>query len=276
MLTFFIFILLFGICYVKIIERLFHTKFTDFSIPMYFSLGLIFVIDLYYALAFLYLSKTVILLSLALCFTFLGIVFFKDKKDKSISLYNRKSVLLNHLITLFLSLLSLIIFTRIAYIMQIFTGLDPLTHGMYVSLILYHKKFPNSLKPILKFNFNIWRYPMGFHILSALVSILHNTPPARSMLITASVITMMIPLLFYEITYRITKRIRWGLLSFFVPFILPIYFEPPGWRYFDILISPYQLGAYPNILGNFIFLSIIALLIYAKDKDLYVKIAQQA
>ena len=246
-LKLFLFILPFGILFVTLTIK--TPNFRDFTlwIPIYFLFGVTTLVIVYFLVAFFVFNNIIVLMSFIICFGLL-ITRIKNMEFDHIN----KISILKLLIPLIILTFSLIIFIRLAFVMEVAPPLDSLSHGMFTSLILYYEKFPATFEPIGELSFNIWRYPLGFHVLSALTSILNGRPPVRSMMILATLLIAMIPPTFYLIVYLRTKSMLLSLIAFFLPFILPSS-EIPMWRpSFDFLLSGYTLSVYPNILGNFI------------------------
>lgn len=245
-----LFILPFGILFVRLTIKRRNLKDSTLLIPMYFLFGLATLVITYFLFALVIFNKIIVLASFIIC---LGLLIIKNMRFN----YENKISISKFLIPLLILTFSLIIFIRLAFVMEVAPPLDSLSHGMFTSLILYHEKLPTTFEPIGELSLRIWAYPKGFHLLSALTSLLNGTPPVRSMLILATLLIAMLPPLFYVIVYLRTKSMFLSLIAFFLPFILPSS-EIPMWRPgFDILLSNYIVGIYPNILGNFIFLGLI-------------------
>ncbi len=123
---------------------------------------------------------------------------------------------------------------------------DPLFHGIYVSQILENQKIPLNIS-----------YPLGFHILSALVTLIFGIFPGESMLVVAAAITALIPCVLFSITYTKTNSMTFSLIPFLAGFII----HPnllTGW-----IMGDFYNGAYPFLVGllvMFVFVEIIFLI----------------
>lgn len=260
-----LFVLPFGVLFVSFLNNK-KNIFTPFILylPLYLFFGLITLIISFFFLALFIFNRIVVLTIFIIC---LGLLFIRVKNMRFG--HENKILTTKSSTTLLLITFSLIIFIRLAYIFEVAPPLDPLSHGMYVSLILYHHKLPTTMEPIGDLSLPLFDYPKGFHIMSAATSIINNTPPVRSMLIFATLLISMIPVLFYIIVYIRTKSPLWSLIGFFLPFIIPSSKIPMWRRNFDILLSKYIVGIYPNLLGDFIFVGIAGLsILWEKEKNL--------
>jgi len=141
---------------------------------------------------------------------------------------------------------------------------DSQTHGMYTSLILYHRGLPSSYYPIGETPFDPVSYPLGYHVLSAFVSMLTGSYPGQSILVVGTVIVSLLPSLLYTMVYFHSKSLRLSFLAFLLAYFLPGN-SPALWRpSHDLLLGNFLVGTYPNMLGNLVFLTFV---IIAVDFD---------
>jgi hypothetical protein len=158
---------------------------------------------------------------------------------------------------------SMAIFIRYAFVLEVSPPIDSIVHGMFTSLIMYKEGFFSDFSPVVEIgemlSWSWFSYMQGFHTVSALISMLFDTQPCHSMLIIASVICALIPLLFYTFIKHKTQSILLSLIAFLFPFIVPSS-DFPLWRpSFNLLVGSYIVGAYPYMLGCFLFIGLIIL-----------------
>ena len=131
---------------------------------------------------------------------------------------------------------------------------DSQTHGMFTSLILYHRGLPSSSYPVGNMSFDPVRYPLGYHVLSAFVSMLTGLYPGESILVVGTVIVLVLPSLLYTMVYFHSKSLQSSFLAFLLAYFLPGS-SPALWRpSHDLLLGNFVVGTYPTLLGNLIFL----------------------
>ena len=132
---------------------------------------------------------------------------------------------------------------------------DAMFIGLTVSLIQYHQKIPSTYAPIAPLESNI--YPSGFHAVSALLSsfMQYGYYPGEVILVTAALITALIPCMLYFVTYMKTRAITFSLLPFLSFFLL----HPSGNRERSIL-GLFVNGTYPPLMGLLLMLAFVSLI----------------
>ena len=174
----------------------------------------------------------------------LSIIAIKKRHNVALpkSLPTLKSV-----IPLSLLVLSMLVFSFIMEQMKWCSPGDPISHGTITSLILYNDKLPSTFAPISNSPFQVWQYPLLFHIPSAMVSTITGTYPGQAMLVLGGLISVLIPSLLYSIVYVKTESVTFSLLSYTLAFMIPI---GNLLQFRNILFSNFLNGTYPNHLAN--------------------------
>jgi len=217
--------------------------------------------------AFIYIDFIIILiLLLFLCMNFLlkinktQIGHFKFKYMKKTSF----------LLPIFLLGLSFIRYIYLILDIGWAPILDPISHGKYVGLILFHHRIPLTTYPVGNLSFSPFKYPMGFHVLSASVSFITGLYPSLSILIIATMIVIFLPSLLYSIIYIGTNSIELSLIAYLLAYFLPdgkvLLWQPSH----DLMLGNFLVGTYPNLMGNIIFLSFFYIIL-GFNNDYYFK-----
>ncbi|MEM2292167.1 MAG: hypothetical protein QXX41_02730 [Nitrososphaerota archaeon] len=255
-----------GLGYLQFVSKFFWKGSLKVDPMICFLMGSALLINISYFLSFILLSKlTIIIFFVFLCTSIivlqlLGRRRFDNSKCKFLRLVLFQE-LKKQALAITLILISFSLYVRIVYMVDFSSGIDATYHGTYVSLLLYNQHFTSSFKPIADVALNLWRYPLGFHTLSAFFSMILDLLPARSMLIIGASYLSIIPLLFYFVVKSLNKNTLLGVIAFFISFIIPIYNEPIKWSIFDLTITPLHHSLYPTITGMFLLFGLLAILV---------------
>lgn len=237
------------------------------SLPMYMAVGISVLVLLLTLFCFVYFDVIV-----SWCISLVVIVSFfviarKNLANFKAELFNLKKI--EFLLPLFLFSFSLANFLRIALDMGWGAYVDSQTHGLFTSLIMFYKGFPSSSYPVGDIELSPIRYPMSFHALSAFDSFLTGAYPGQAILVVATALVSFLPSLFYSLVYLYSKSLKLSVGAFLLVFFLPG-MAPALWRpSHDLLLGNYMVGTYPNILGNALLITFLAITIIfnAKGSD---------
>jgi hypothetical protein len=229
-------------------------------LPIYLAVGISNLALFLVILSFIYIDIfliSIILISALASFVGINIVNFAKCGGKMYS-YNMSVKFLLPIVLLVLS------FVRFAYFALSLGWApfgDPQAHGKFTSFILYHHRIPfssSSMEDILPSPF---RYPIGFNVLSAFVSIVTNLYPGQSILVVGTAITMLFPSLLFSAIYLHSNSVKISLVAYLLAYFLPGG-EPLLWRpSHDLLLGNFLTGTYPTILGNMVFIVLFALIL---------------
>jgi len=232
-----------------------HVFFTNLS--MYITIGFSIILIIFYIFSFIYIDlNCVLILSIFMIFLYVyknknihfNLKKFFFRKIDGIDFYKE-------IFSLFIFLLSFVYFSYIIFSNIWSPAGDAVSHGEIISLILYNKKIPFSYHPISDVEFNFIKYPLGFHILSAVFSLMTNLFSGQIMLYLSSIISLLIPNLIYSISYLKTNSCLYASISFILVYIMPKrYISQSG--YHDLLVSKIIGGTYPSHLGIIFVISV--------------------
>jgi len=234
---------------------------SDWNLPLLFplhvALGMICLVIILTSLSIVYLDFFVSCLVTSLLLA--GFLLVVSKKTSGLGSAVKNLREIRFLLPLLLLGFSFCRFLYLAVNMGWAPYVDSQTHGMYTSLILYHKGLPSSYYPIRDMPFDPARYPLGYHALSAFVSMLTGSYPGQSILVVGTVIVMLFPSLLYTLVYFYSKSTKLSLLAFLLAYFLPGS-SPALWTAsHDLLLGNFLVGTYPTMLGNLIFLAFVIL-----------------
>jgi len=133
---------------------------------------------------------------------------------------------------------------------------DAIFHGNGVSLILEHKKIPAMIDPskeLTVYNPRDW-YPLGFHALGAIISLIFGIIPGESILVVAAAITAVIPCMLFSVTYTKTHSTIFSLIPYLAGFVV----YKPYFLYW--IIGYFYNGTYPFLAGLLFMLAFVELI----------------
>ena len=160
------------------------------------------------------------------------------------------------LLPLLLLVFTLVIFTRLLS----YTGAmpiwgDPIPHSLYVSTFLHYDKIVYSLDPATAggtaFS-DLGRYPLGFHALGAMVTLLTGRFPGEAIFLLGASVAILVPCLLYSLVYAKTRSPFFSLTAFLLVFMAPT-LDPFPLRSYTFY-SGFLQGCYPGFLGAFFVL----------------------
>jgi len=225
--------------------------------PLHVALGMICLVVILVSLSMVHLDFFVSCLVASLLLAGFLLVVSKKASGLRSAVKNLREI--RFLLPLLLLSFSLCRFLYLAVNMGWAPYVDSQTHGLYTSLVLYHRGFPSSFYPVGNVSLNPFRYPLGYHTLSAFVSMLTGVYPGQSTLVVGTVIVSLLPSLLYAVVYFCSKSIGLSFLAFLFAFFLPGN-SPTLWRpSHDLLLGNFLVGTYPNMFGNMIFLVFVVL-----------------
>ncbi len=143
----------------------------------------------------------------------------------------------------FLILFALIFLYMMAHVsFMLFPNIgDAWSHGRTVTLIIYDGKIPSTYYPFDTLGIN---YPMGFHVIAAIVGETLNIESGIAMLALAGNLMVLIAILFSYIVYRETKSM---VLSALVTYL---FFQVhPSQNADTSVLLMFMNGTYPVLLG---------------------------
>jgi len=230
--------------------------------PLHVALGMICLVAILTSLSIVYLDFLVSCLVTSLLLASFVLVVRKKVSSLRSAVKNLRDFRFS--LPLLLLGFSLCRFVYLTVNMGWAPYVDSQTHGMYTSLILYHRGLPSSYHPLGEMPFDPVRYPLGYHVLGAFVSMLTGSYPGQSILVVGTVIVLLLPSLLYTMVYFHSKSLRLSFLAFLLAYFLPGN-SPASWRpSHDLLLGNFLVGTYPNMLGNLVFLTFV---IVAADFD---------
>ena len=218
--------------------------------PVYLAVGMAGYVVILFLVGHLLFNLYVILLLFGL---FWFIFLYKQKAWIQLRQLNLSKSLsgLSEPVKLGLVLLSLFSLCHFVFIAYSMGGWCPpgdcIWHAMWVSLI---KKYQNIAPPNISSPWNVafgYYYPRGFHIISAVASLLTNVYPGEAVLIAATGISILIPLMLYTMVYTKTKSNFFSFIAFLMAFIVPGG-NPYPMRSYSLFAS-YLQGVYPSLFG---------------------------
>ena len=227
--------------------------------PLYIITGLIILIVLLASFCLIYFDVITSYILLSVIFIVFAFVIKQKWRDIRLAICNSRKVEL--FIPILLLVLSIFLFLRLSIDIGWGAYVDSQTHGLFTSLILFYKRFPSSSFPVGNLPINPIRYPMGFHAISAFISLITGVYPGKAILITATVLVSIIPSLLYFIVKMFTNSSKLSFLAFLLTFFLPAntvtLWRPSN----DLLFSNFLSGIYPNLLGNVIIICLMVFVI---------------
>jgi hypothetical protein len=229
-------------------------------LPIYLAVGVSNLALFLLILSFIYIDIfliSIILVSVFAIFIGVNAIKFARRKGK-IHSYDMS---VKFLLPIILLVLSFIRFAYFALSLGWAPFGDPQAHGTFTSLILYHHRIPFSSSLVGDMPLHPFRYPMGFNVLSAFVSIVTNLYPGRSILVVGTAVIMLFPSLLFSAIYLHSNSVKLSLVAYLLAYFLPGG-EPLLWRpSHDLLLGNFLVGTYPTILGNMIFIVLFALVL---------------
>lgn len=226
------------------------------ALPLYMAVGTSALVTLLSVFCLVFLDAAASWCIIASIFVIFVIIIIK--KSRCISTKIRSFRTIEFLIPACLFGFSLVRFLLLTLDMKWGAYVDSQTHGSFTSLILFHRGFPSTSYPVGNMTLNPIQYPMGFHASSAFASLVTGVYPGESILLVAVAIVLITPSLFYSIVYLYTKSLKLSFLSFLLSLFLPGA-TPMLWRNsHDLLLGNLLVGAYPNLLGNLILITVLA------------------
>lgn len=267
-------IIYYSIGYV-VLNKMIRTKLRDYgtfvSLPMYLSAGIILLTFILYPIGILIFNSLIVyLVPTAIIAYVLGKKLISARtptaaNEKSLSekpgKIDRKR--LDDVVAGVVFAISLLYVTIFMAIAKWPPPGDLINHGFYTSLIIYDQRIPTTFYPFIDAPF---RYPLGFHINSAFLTILLGIYPAESVFLFGGVLMITLTSLVFTLTYLMTRS---GILS--VLSYLLLYLVYPSGTMDKWLFGYLFNGTYPNIYGFMVVLfSVAAVAIHAKVKDNYI------
>jgi len=252
-------------------NEIFHSQNIFVRLPIYLTMGFSGGAIILFALFQIIINKYVLLLIFGIC-----LLFSFVKKNISYkfnrSIYNKHARALQYNLTKIeyilpfsLFLFSFLISVRNVYVMEWAPPGDAITHGMFVSLYLYHQKIVYNLAPIL--DINIWYPTYGYHGLGTATSLLTGTYPGRAILIFAACITTLLVPILYSTVYAKTKSVFFSLVASLMAFIAP---EGHIDTFFNFgFFSRFYGGGYTSLFGKLLVILMLYLIICLDDNSLY-------
>ena len=133
---------------------------------------------------------------------------------------------------------------------------DSMSHGKYIGLILHHNRIPSSTYPVGNMSLGEpLEYPLGFHVIGALVSIVTDLYSGEAILVILTSITAFLPSLLYSTIYIGTGSLELSFIAYLLAYFLPGG-EPLLWRpSHDLLLGKFLAGTHANLLGDAVFLT---------------------
>ncbi|MDH5770334.1 MAG: hypothetical protein OEZ25_03495, partial [Candidatus Bathyarchaeota archaeon] len=233
------------------------------ALPLYMAVGTSALVALLSLFCLIFLDATVSWCIIASIFVIFLMIVRKKSTNMSGKIRNLRTV--EFLIPMCLFGFSLVRFLSLALDMRWGAYVDSQTHGLFTSLILFNKGFPYTSYPVGNITLSPIRYPMGFHASSALASLVTGTYPGQSILLVGVAMVLIIPSLFYSILYLYTKSLKLSFLAFLLSLFLPGA-TPMLWRNsHDLLLGNFLVGTYPNLLGNLILITALAVAVVLEN-----------
>jgi len=212
-------------------------------LPFYAVTGIAGFLLVFFIVSFACFNLWMVIICLVVSILFSLSYFLKKEHSIKAKLKMQKDSILPLLLLLF----SLTFFSFVATEMAWAPPGDAVTHSGIVSRILYHQKFPFNYLPYANIAFTL-EYPLGFHFFTAMQSLLVGAYPGQSTLLTASLISALLPLVLYSITYTKTRSLFAALFSYSLAFLIPGSFSYV--HNHDLLFSNLINGTYPYHLAN--------------------------
>ena len=133
---------------------------------------------------------------------------------------------------------------------------DSMTHGKLISLIVHHNRIPSSTYPVGNLSLGgLLGYPLGFHIVGALISIITDLYPGEAILVILTSIMVFLPSLLFSTIYIGTGSLELSFVAYLFAYFLPGG-DPVLWRpSHDLLLGNFLTGTHPNLFGNAVFLT---------------------
>jgi hypothetical protein len=229
------------------------------ALPFYTTIGLATFVVLLSLFCMVYFDVIICWCILIAVFAAFSILIMKDWANIRIGIKNMRRI--EFIFPICLLSFSLFIFLRLALDIGWGAYVDSQTHGLFTSLILFYKSFPSTSYPVGNIILSQIRYPMGFHALSAFDSLLTGVLPGQAILIIATILVSFLPSLFYSIIYLYSKSYKLSMVAFLLIFFLPGS-TPLLWRSsHDLLLGNFLVGIYPNLLGNVITITFLAIIV---------------
>ncbi|UCE15998.1 MAG: hypothetical protein JSV12_09160 [Candidatus Bathyarchaeota archaeon] len=229
------------------------------ALPLYMAVGICVLVVLFSLLCLIYFDAVVSWCVLFAIFATFVVIIRKRLGHLGVEI--RSFTRVEFLLPICLFIFSLVRFLLLALDMGWGAYVDSQTHGLFTSLILFHRGFPFSSYPVGNMPLSLIEYPMGFHALSAFGSLVTGSYPGQSILSVGVAMILFLPSLFYSIVYSYTKSLKLSflafLLLFFLPGLTPVVWMPSN----DLLLGNLLVGTYPNLLGNLILITFLAVII---------------
>jgi len=261
--------------YIVDIEKNFSTSFLV-KLPIYLATGMAGVVIYLSVMGFILINNFIIIFLYAT--TISVILYFKlaCTRANKIKFMRRKvdvfhSFTLTNVMPLILLALTYLHFVRLARDMFWAPPGDCCTHGMVASLILANQRFPSTYFPIADLPFRVEIYPRGLQLLGAFVALLTKRYPGQSLLTIATCISMLMPLVFYSVTYIKTKSPTLGLISYLMTYLMPARARSSS----DILMYHFLNGTYPAHLGNLMLIGLFSIVVLFDDFSFSLKFWSQ-
>ncbi|AFU57850.1 hypothetical protein Ngar_c09080 [Candidatus Nitrososphaera gargensis Ga9.2] len=144
---------------------------------------------------------------------------------------------------------------------------DATSHGTIISLILSNNGRPESYQPISNASFDLWRYPLGYHVITYFFAFTFNIIPAISMVSMAVFISMLIPLLIFSSILSVSGRIFLAVSASLLAFLAP-QFTSEASPVHDLLYSNILNGTYPSHTANLLIIGLVGILCFLKDSEI--------
>lgn len=229
-------------------------------VPLSMSIGLSFLVIVLMLLSLIYIDYVVCFAIVVLLA--LGLARYLKRGRPRLS--SVSSVFGNYRLMLSLILIIISIW-RFSYIVENWGWAplaDSITHGTWISIIQYQNQIPLTTYPVSDLAISPLRYPMGFHLLGAFFSYIVGLYPGQIVVVLGTCFVSLLPLIMYSIVFLSTRSHKLSLVAFLVSFFLPggeaMQWSPSH----DLLLGNFIVGTYPNLLGNLILLTIIAIEVF--------------
>jgi len=201
------------------------------------SIGLSAFILISYILARFYLTSWMIVTVFALLIVGFLYIYYHDKnKDKRIqfvlaNFFSRKSIIPIILVAVILTAF----YIDFSNIMWLPVAEDAKTHAFNTALIISNQKIPESTFPVGDRPFGkLYGYPLGFHSIGALMTLIFNDYPPLLLLSISFVIMALSILLFFSIAYFFTRSITLSVIA------VLLLFSVPGENWSDIYANLFE------------------------------------
>lgn len=212
-------------------------------LPIYLAVGLAGIMILMIILGSLLFKMAIVVIVFLFswsCYLFVIVrKFLKYRKNASIPYSLNWNA---NVVPFLLFLVVIFYFIRIVDYLDWPPPGDPLLHGIYISRILYYQKVPVS------------GYPLGFHTLCAIISLIFGIFPGESMLVVAAAITALIPCVLYSVTYTKTKSRIFSLIPYLAGFVVYPHLLTL-W-----IMGYFYNGSYPFLAGLLFMLAFIEII----------------